>query len=279
MDIPLGEDQLIDLSAVSDIFHAMQEVTVGSFPLSDVVGGGDPQYVAQEIVRAIRAHGLLTSPRSIIDIGCGCGRIATALTQVLPAEAQYIGVDIVPALINFARERITPRFPHFRFVLLDESNAFYDYYRQAADAGHVSESTIRALDEAAPRNSIDMALSVSLFTHLDYPAAADLLSRLHRIMEPGGEAFITVFLVDEHARRTIKQGTTAFSFGHLSPSGKLLVDRPDEPTFAAAYEVPVLYELLKQTGFSLERIARGYWADRSTGHTYQDVAIISKGAD
>ena len=154
MDIPLGEDQLIDLSAVSDIFHAMQEVTVGSFPLSDVVGGGDPQYVAQEIVRAIRAHGLLTSPRSIIDIGCGCGRIATALTQVLPAEAQYIGVDIVPALINFARERITPRFPHFRFVLLDESNAFYDYYRQAADAGHVSESTIRALDEAASRNSI-----------------------------------------------------------------------------------------------------------------------------
>ena len=59
---------------------------------------------------------------SILNVGCGCGRIAAALTQYLHRESCYAGIDIVPGLIDFARKFITSRYPHFKFRVLNESN-------------------------------------------------------------------------------------------------------------------------------------------------------------
>lgn len=43
-----------------------------------------------------------------IDIGCGTARWATAL---LPAIAQYVGIDFSPGLVELGRERLAEQFP------------------------------------------------------------------------------------------------------------------------------------------------------------------------
>jgi SAM-dependent methyltransferase len=119
------------LAPVRDIFQAMLTEQIDGHCLADVVGGGDPERVAREVVGAIHKFAHLNAHDSILDIGCGCGRIATALTQYINRNGRYLGVDIVPGLIGFANKFITPRYPNFKFVLLNEGNTTYDWWRRS----------------------------------------------------------------------------------------------------------------------------------------------------
>jgi SAM-dependent methyltransferase len=64
----------------------------------------------------------------LIDVGCGSGRLGLALRS-LP-NIQYMGVDILPELITFAREKCSR--PDWRFVVVEglsipESDDVADY--------------------------------------------------------------------------------------------------------------------------------------------------------
>src|SRR4051812_10416672 len=113
------EPPAISYEPVRDIFQAMGSEKINGVPLSDLVGGADPEVVAAEIVAALAKHVDLSAVRSILDIGCGCGRIATALSQHLNPMANYVGVDILPGLIEFGRKFVTARYPQFEFLLLE----------------------------------------------------------------------------------------------------------------------------------------------------------------
>lgn len=259
------------LAPVRDIFQAMRTEQINGHPLSDVVGGGDPELVAQEVVTAIEKYASLASRESILDVGCGCGRIAAALTQYVDRTSHYIGIDIVPGLIDFAKTFITPRYPSFQFVLLNQSNSSYDSWRQKD-----GELGIAKLTEAVSAQSIDLAISVSLFTHLDYPSALEMLTSIHQVLKNDGRVFMTVFVLDASARDGVEAGRTAFSFKQRTPSGKLFAEKNDDPTFAVAYDDGLLDELIGSAGFQLDRRVRGYWSIGGTGETFQDVLILRR---
>jgi hypothetical protein len=54
---------------VRDIFLAMQTEKMGDHSLADVVGGGDPERVALEVVSAIKKFAHLNASDSILDVG------------------------------------------------------------------------------------------------------------------------------------------------------------------------------------------------------------------
>jgi SAM-dependent methyltransferase len=259
------------LAPVRDIFEAMRTEKINGHPLADVVGGGDPEVVAGEVVTAIEKYATLNAGESILDVGCGCGRIAAALTQYVDPTSKYIGIDIVPGLIDFARNFITPRYPSFKFLLLNESNLTYEWWRQKE-----AEIGIAKITEGVPAQSIDLAISVSLFTHLDYPSALEMLISIHQLLKNDGRVFMTVFVLDAGALDGIGAGRTAFSFKHRTPSGKLFAERSDDPTLAVAYDNGLLDELIGSAGFQLERRVRGYWSIGGTGETFQDVLILRR---
>jgi SAM-dependent methyltransferase len=249
----------------------MRTEQINGHPLSDVVGGGDPELVALEVVAAIEKYADLKSSDSILDVGCGCGRIAAALTQYIDPKSHYTGIDIVPGLIDFARNFITPKYPHFQFLLLNESNSTYDSWRQEG-----RETGIAKLTEAVSAQSIDLAISVSLFTHLDFAPALAMLASIHQVLKNDGRVFMTVFVLDAGAVDGIQSGQAAFSFKHRTPGGKLSADRSDDPTFAVAYDDGLLNELIGSAGFRLERRVQGYWSIGGTGETFQDALILRK---
>ena len=259
------------LAPVRDIFQAMRTEQINGHSLSDVVGGGDPELVALEVVAAIEKYAKLNFGDSILDVGCGCGRIAAALTQYIDRKSHYIGIDIVPGLIDFARNFITPRYPYFEFLLLNESNSTYDSWRRK-DA----EIGIAKLTEAVSAQSIDLAISVSLFTHLDYAPALEMLASIHHVLKNDGRVFVTAFVLDADAIDGIERSRTGFSFKHRTPTGKLYAEKSDDPTFAVAYDGGLLDELIGSASFQLERRIRGYWSIGGPGETFQDALILRK---
>jgi SAM-dependent methyltransferase len=259
------------LAPVRDIFQAMRTEQINGHPLSDVVGGGDPELVAQEIVTVIGKYSKLNAGGSILDVGCGCGRIAAALTQYVDQKSHYIGIDIVPGLIDFARNFITPRYPSFQFVLLNQSNSTYDSWRQKQ-----AETGVAKLTDAVSAQSIDLAISVSLFTHLDLAPALAMLTSIRAALKTDGRVFMTMFILDAAAADGIQSGQAAFSFKHRTLTGKLYAERSDDPTFAVAYDGALLDELISSAGFQLERRVRGYWSIGGTGETFQDVLVLRK---
>jgi hypothetical protein len=123
---------------------------------------------------------------------------------------------------------------------------------------------------------VDLALSISLFTHLDFAPAVDVLKNISRLLATGGQAFITIFVVDAAARRNIESGATGFRFAYRTSSGELSAEKLGDPTFAVAYEVEKMDELVDSAGLLRERWIRGYWSQGNSGETFQDALILRK---
>ncbi len=95
----------------------------------------------------------------LIDVGCGSGRLAKALSSHL--TGRYLGTDVVPDLIDHAR-RITNR-PDWRF----EVTGGMDIPERDGDA--------------------DMICFFSIFTHLLQEQAYRYLCEAKRVVKPDGK--------------------------------------------------------------------------------------------
>src|SRR6516225_1529805 len=100
----------------------MKTETLNGIALSEVVGGGDPKEIANGIVDLIRTNIGLKPSAAILDVGCGCGRIAAGVAEQVNTKATYTGIDIVPGLVEFARKHITSRYPNFKFYRRSQTN-------------------------------------------------------------------------------------------------------------------------------------------------------------
>ena len=138
-----------------------------------VVGHRDPQAFAVSrrpavdfLLERLQAAGVdVSSLRTILDFGCGCGRVLAGWEHVLPAQARLIGCDINPRLIAFCQAQI----PFARTFV----------------------SKFRPPLEGIQSGEIDFAYAASVFTHLE-PADISLWSKeLARIIRPGGHLLLS----------------------------------------------------------------------------------------
>jgi SAM-dependent methyltransferase len=126
--------------------RAMQKIVGGEF---EAIGVLEREIVIQH---GLRPDGYL------IDVGCGSGRLAKPLAHYL--DGRYLGIDIVPNLIDYART-VTQR-PDWRFEV-------------------VSGLEIPERDETA-----DVVCFFSVFTHLLHEQSYAYLREAKRVLRPGG---------------------------------------------------------------------------------------------
>jgi trans-aconitate methyltransferase len=70
----------------------------------------------------------LRGDESILDIGCGNGRITASLAELVPS-GRVVGVDISPEMVEFARGKYpSAKYPHLSFQLKDASRL--DFYEE-----------------------------------------------------------------------------------------------------------------------------------------------------
>jgi ubiquinone/menaquinone biosynthesis C-methylase UbiE len=128
------------------------------FPLdtamSNAVGGHFD--AIGRIERSIVEHFGLRPGMSLLDFGCGSGRLSVALSDL---EIDYLGIDVVDDLLAYARRRSNPAFVFQRHT---------------------------ALSIPRPSDSLDMACAFSVFTHLQHHETYVYLADIRRALKPGG---------------------------------------------------------------------------------------------
>lgn len=108
------------------------------------------------IRRAIRRELSLTPGQEVVDLGCGTGNLA----DLFP-HARYVGVDICPTYVRFARQT-TGR----AFAVMD------------------------AVRLALADNAFDAAIAVGLNHHLDDEALERVACQIRRVCKPAARVVI-----------------------------------------------------------------------------------------
>ena len=260
----------VDYQAVAPIFDAMRTEAVDGMSVSDMVGGGYPMPVAAHFMDILVDQAELGPGDRVLDIGCGCGRLAAALTQHIGPQGSYRGVDIVAGLVDFANRHIAKRYPNFSFVTLQRDNPAYDTWRHEG-----TSQTIASLKEACAPGTVDLCIATSLFTHLDTDMARETLGAMKSAMVPGGRVLISLFLLDPGVRALIRKGRAAFQFEHEYGEGAY-VQNPSGPLGALAFTFDHFVRLLTEQEFYIERVLYGNWPGRPHYVSGQDILIVRK---
>lgn len=222
------------------------------------IGGGDFALVGDSFRDTLLRHGL-TPDMDVLDVGCGQGRMARPLVEVL-TEGQYTGFDIDKSGIHWCRERYAD-VPNFTFDHADVFNARYN-------AG----GSVAAKDYLFPYadDRFDRIFLTSVFTHMFAEDVETYLSEIARVLKPGGKALITWFLWDD-----VEKLNPIMDF-HAEVDAVSRTTLPENPEAALAFDrnwVEVLYARL---GLKIETVELGGWRESVTDGSIQDLVIAAK---
>ena len=109
-------------------------------------------------LEALTEHAGFERTKAVLEFGCGTGRFAEKLlSEVLPAEAGYLGLDISATMVGLARERLRRWPERAKVVLSDGSNTLpvpdggFDLFVSSYVFDLMGEEDIRAVLEEADR--------------------------------------------------------------------------------------------------------------------------------
>lgn len=142
--------------------------------------------IGQMLVAILDAQKMLGASIRLLDIGCGCGRVARSLLR-RPLVASYVGFDRHRGMIDWCRQEIGSRCPSFTFKYFDIRSSY-----QALDG---VEGTIAAVEFKFPfdDNAFDSVLLASVFTHMPLVEIEHYLHEIYRVLGPGGRVLLSVF--------------------------------------------------------------------------------------
>jgi SAM-dependent methyltransferase len=188
----------------------------------------------------------------VLDVGSGMGRLGAALTRYLDEQGSYEGIEIVASGVEWCTENITARFPNFRFTLADVLNGEYN------PGGRWLPSEYRfPFDD----RSFDLAVLLSVFTHMLPPDMTHYVAEISRVLRPGGHCVATYFLLNEESKRLSASGRSVLTFKHdfgdyWTVSGKT-------PELSVGYAEEYVRELYEARNlFSSSEILFGGWCGR-----------------
>jgi SAM-dependent methyltransferase len=226
---------------------------------------GDSDFLATgaELLGLLGTHGRLRSASHVLDIGCGIGRLARTLTEVLdPADGgAYVGFDPVAPAVAWCAARYPA---HFRFVHADLRNDLYN----PGGAVAATEYRFPVADGWAT-----LAVATSVFTHLDRSEVEHYLAETHRALAPGGVALLTFFLLDDGSRAALAGGRAQQPF--TEPAGAQAIADREVTMAAVAHDRASVLDALADHGLEAGATHDGTWRG-GPGVSYQDLVVAGR---
>jgi SAM-dependent methyltransferase len=223
----------------------------------------------QELISALQQVAGLTPSSRILDIGCGVGRLGVAALQYLDSSGHYEGIDIVPAGIDWCTQNITSPHNNVHFTLADIYNGEYN-----------PRGTVRANEYRFPfeDNSIDVAVLLSVFTHMLPADVENYISEIARMLRPGGHIYGTWYVLNPESLQLMKTTNASHQFKENRGSYWVRGGRVDE--LAIAYDETVIRGMHESHGLGDQlMIHYGGWCGRTLEQTDSTFAPLRRVAE
>jgi SAM-dependent methyltransferase len=234
--------------------------------LNEGVGGGDYEAIGLEFFSHFTGIGGLQPHHRVLDIGCGCGRMAVPLIPFLDPHGEYWGFDIVPAAIEWSRQNITAYHPRFHFELADIFNKVYNPSGKSQPAGY---------HFPYEDDWFDFTFLTSVFTHMLTADLEHYLSEIARTLKQGGRCMMSFFLLNPESLGLIAGGQSQLKFEHPFQEGATF--HAELPEAAVAYDEQFIRKSIACHGLEIvEPIHYGSWPGRGNFLSYQDVIVVTK---
>src|SRR5262249_6442071 len=234
----------------------------GGMSSTDFINGGE-----QAVSLTLVGRADLQPSSRILDIGCGCGRIARPLTRYLRPEGRYDGIDVGPQAIEWCRTAYAG-FPNFHFHHADLRSTCYNPDGADDAAGY------RLPFEA---DAFDCVFLGSVFTHMLPDQVAQYLREIARVMKPAGICLATFYLLDDGSRANNDAGRTEPQFAHELVGG-CRIRYPSMPEDAVAYEEHLARRLYADSGLVITEIGHGQWGRGALRPHMQDAVWARRAA-
>lgn len=211
----------------------------------------------------------LRPDETVLDVGCGAGRIARPLMGFLSDKAEYWAFDINRNMIQWCIDNISARRPNFHFEVSDIFNSRYNQGGKFKPGEFIFPY---------PDDKFDFVFLTSVFTHMLPDDVDHYFSELARVVKPGGRTFITYFLLNEESRACIAAGKSKPTFGFkLDDRDDCLISKPNTPEGSIAYDETFVMELYRKHGFEVRQpLYYGSWCGREGGKDNQDIVVASR---
>jgi SAM-dependent methyltransferase len=218
--------------------------------------------LGNQLVRLMIVRGGLADGVSVLDIGCGIGRNAVALSKRL-ANIQYIGFDIVRFGIVWCRKRFSTN-ESYTFVHADIYNGFYN----SQGKGNANTYSFPCTDQ-----SMGFIFATSVFTHMRAAEVAHYLAETARCLKNDGKAYFTCFILDVESNLQINKTATLFTFRHRLEGA--FIESVAEPELAVAFEHTTLEAMLAQAGLTAVAFYPGSWRGIAYDD-FQDAYVVQR---
>jgi SAM-dependent methyltransferase len=206
----------------------------------------------------------------VLDIGCGIGRKTIPLLDFLKTGS-YEGIDPVQGQVQWCSERITPRYPNFRFHRVDLWSKYYNPTGKIAPSEYVFPFG---------DGEFDFVILSSVFTHMFSADVLHYISETSRLLKPGGGGLVSFFLLNRESEALIEGRKSTVNLVFETEDGSR-ADNADRLETAVGHQEAFVMEAFQRRGLTME-VNYGSWCGRAiergkaNGCPYQDFARLTR---
>ena len=233
------------------------------------IGARNYRKGGQDFVQHLITEGQLAPTARVLDVGCGCGRMALPLTHYL-ISGSYEGFDANRKYVSWCRKNITTEYPNFGFEHTDVLNELYN-----------PNGKIKAceLTFKYDNNSFDFVFLASVFTHMLPVDMEHYMSEITRVLKDGGTCFITFFLLNAESEQLLTEKRSDMNFLPRRNDERYRTINYGRPEDAVAYPETYIRQLYEKNGFTINPpVFYGSWCQRKDPLNYQDIVVARKQA-
>lgn len=210
-------------------------------------------------------HCKLENHQSVLDIGCGSGRMARFLLPFLSKAGSYTGFDVWQEGVSWCQTNLENKFQCAQFTPADVQNDYINEFGKVKN----TEWPFPCRDD-----SVDFTFATSVFTHIDFDIAVHYLNEIKRVLKINGKGLLTFFLIDEHALNFMANSKI---YEQVKKHGPLYIGPPGKDVFVGWNKADLL-ACFAQTGLEVIEYTPGYWCDRKPNGTvhFQDIFLVQR---